>query len=69
MFNPGDTAQVLEAYSGPLQTAWVRLTANHGFGPWKVEGTHPKGENGQLVCLRVDNNPMMVDSEILKPAS
>lgn len=68
-FKAGDSARVLEAYSGPLQTAWVRITAHHGFGPWKVEGTHPKGDNGQLVCLRVGDKPMVVDATILKPAS
>ena len=68
MFKPGDHVRVIPAYSGPLQTAHVRITANHGFGPFRVIGVHPQDRGGQVLCLQVGDERTNVDSRIFQPA-
>jgi hypothetical protein len=69
MFKPGDRVKVIPAYSGPLQTAHVRITVNHGFGPFKVVGVHPQDRGGQVLCLQVGGTECTnVDSRIFQLA-
>ena len=49
-----------------LLSAWERLTNDHGRGPYRVRGVHPKHEDGQLAYIETPRGSTMVDASILE---